>query len=201
VLLHRVLKRVPITITQAVTTDTSIKRDARAPGVDGTCAGKSAAIPARHTIWRDRGPAMGRTPADRPSARSSSGDITLEKSSARKTVNGSFRAATTGMRCEPGRGRLPTPSRFDAHRPFGALRPKHEPQRLPSDLIRGRAPVFRNDHARTTPGIVLESDIFDDDIQLPLRLPLIGGRTACRADKRTRLLPCRTVCAYCFGNL
>jgi hypothetical protein len=116
VLLHRVLKRVPITIIQAATTDISIKRDAREPGAAGTCVGKWAAIPAHHSIWRDRGPAMGRTPADRQSARSSFGDIMLEKSSARKTVNGSFKAATTGMRCEPDRGRLPTPSRFDAHR-------------------------------------------------------------------------------------
>ena len=116
-LLYRVLKLVPITINQAVTTDISIKRDTREPGVDGTCVGKWAAIPAQHSIWRDRGPAMGRTPADRQSARSLFGDITLEKSSARKTVNGSFKAATTGMRCEPDRGRLPTPSRFDGHRP------------------------------------------------------------------------------------
>jgi hypothetical protein len=118
VLLHRVLKRIPITVTQAVTTDISIKRDAREPGVDGTCAGKWAAIPARHSIWRDHGPAMGRTPADRQSAQSSFGDITSEKSSARKTVNGSFKVATTGMRCEPGRGRLPMPPRFDGHKPL-----------------------------------------------------------------------------------
>jgi hypothetical protein len=126
VLLHRVLKLVPITIilqavttdisTTPVTTDISIMPDAREPGAAGTCVGKWAAIPAHHSIWRARGPAMGRTPADRQSARSLFGDITLEKSSARKMANGSFKAATTGMRCEPDRGRLPTPLRFDAHR-------------------------------------------------------------------------------------
>jgi len=115
--LHRVLKLTPITIIQPVTTDISIMPDARGPGVAGTCAGKWAAILARHSIWRGRGPNMGRTPADRPSARSLSGGITLEELSARTTVSGSFKAATTATPYGPGPDLSQAPSHSGAPEP------------------------------------------------------------------------------------
>ncbi len=81
----------------------------RPPGVDGTCANRSAATLDLNTTSLDRGRITAPTPAARRSAQSWSGAITLGRLSVARTDNGSFKAAMMVTRCEPGRGRWPAP--------------------------------------------------------------------------------------------
>ena len=83
----------------------------RERGAGGSCAGKSEAIRVLHSIWRGHGPVTGQTRAVPRSAPSWCGAITSGKLSARKTVSGSFKAATTATPYGPG----PDPSQAPSH--------------------------------------------------------------------------------------
>lgn len=81
----------------------------RAPGADGSCVLRSAAILGRRTIWRAHGRITVPRRAVHTSARLSCGVITLEKLSATRMASGSCRAAMMVMRFARARGRLPAP--------------------------------------------------------------------------------------------
>jgi hypothetical protein len=74
-------------------------------GADGTCARRSAPIPARPTTSPDLGRALDQMLAVRQLALSSFGVTMSARSLARKMASGSFRAATMVMRF----GRVPDP--------------------------------------------------------------------------------------------
>ena len=96
-------------LTSVQATGTRAWEAGRPPGVDGTCANRSAPIPVLSTTSRDRGRTMALTPAAPRSARSWSGAITSGRLSVTRTDSGSFKAATMVTRCEPGRGLWPAP--------------------------------------------------------------------------------------------
>ena len=83
----------------------------RTHGVGGSCAGKSEAIRALHSISPGHGPITGQTRAVPKSAPSWCGAITSGKLSARKTASGSFKAATMATPYGPG----PDPSQAPSH--------------------------------------------------------------------------------------
>jgi hypothetical protein len=93
--------------------------DVRARGAGGSCAGKSEAIRALHSILQGHGPVTGRAPAVPRSAPSWCGAITSGKLLAMKMVSGSFRAATTATPYGPGPGRSQAPSLSGAPEPEG----------------------------------------------------------------------------------
>jgi hypothetical protein len=91
-------------------------RDGLPPGAVGTCASRWEAIPGRPTTGRASGLTTGPMPGIPKSARSSSGAITLDRSSVgQKTENGSCAAATTVTLCEHARDRWQAPSHSDPH--------------------------------------------------------------------------------------
>jgi hypothetical protein len=81
-----------------------------AHGAAGICAGRSAATPDRRTTSRVHGLTTDRMPAVQPSGRSSSGLTMSERSLAKRTVSGSWRAAMTDMPFGRVRGRWPARS-------------------------------------------------------------------------------------------
>jgi hypothetical protein len=83
----------------------------RERGAGGSCAGKSEATRALHSISPGHGPNTGQTRAVPRLAPSWCGAITSGKLSARKTVSGSFKAATTATPYGPG----PDPSQAPSH--------------------------------------------------------------------------------------
>ena len=97
----------------------------RERGAGGSCAGKSVAIRALHSIWRGHGPVTDQTPAVPRSAPSWCGAITSGKLSAMKTASGSSRAVTTATLYGPGPDPSQAPSHSGAPEPSrlsGALR-------------------------------------------------------------------------------
>jgi hypothetical protein len=100
----------------------------RERGAGGSCAGKSEAIRGLHSISHGHGPVTGLTRAVPRSAPSWCGAITSGKLSARKTVNGSFKAATTATPYGPG----PDPSQAPSH--SGAPEPERTGEGWRHDL-------------------------------------------------------------------
>jgi hypothetical protein len=91
----RAIINVTAIIATIITITPPSRPRARERGAGGSCAGKSEAIRALHSISHGHGPNTGQTRAVPRSAPSWCGAITSGKLSARKTANGSFKAATT----------------------------------------------------------------------------------------------------------
>jgi len=89
----------------------------RERGAGGSCAGKSEATRALHSISPGHGPNTGQTRAVPRLAPSWCGAITSGKLSARKTVSGSFKAATTATPYGPGPDLSQAPSHSGAPEP------------------------------------------------------------------------------------
>jgi hypothetical protein len=105
----------------------------RERGVDGTCARRSAAIPERPIILRDRGLTADQMPVAQPLARLSSGVTTSARSSATRTVNGSYRAATMAMRFGPALDHWPVPSLSGTHTERSERSHPAQPKSAPAD--------------------------------------------------------------------
>lgn len=125
---HAIINATAIIATIMVTIMPPSSPGARERGAGGSCAGKSEAIRVLHSIWRGHGPITAQTRAVPRSAPSWCGAITSGKLSARKTVSGSCKAATTATPYGPG----PDPSQAPSH--SGAPETGRDRRGLASDL-------------------------------------------------------------------